>query len=74
VALGRKSWLFAGSERDGDRAAFIYTQIVTAKMNEIDARVWLADVPKRLPDMPVSRENELLPWNRKTAAQNVNAA
>jgi transposase len=74
VALGRKSWLFAGSERGGDRAAFMYTLIVTAKMNDIDPQAWLADVLKRLPDMPVSRVSELLPWNWKTAAANVKAA
>ena len=74
VALGRKSWLFAGSERGGDRAAFMYTLIVTAKINDIDPQAWLADVLKQLPDMPVSRVHELLPWNWKTAAQNVKAA
>jgi len=74
VALGRKSWLFAGSERGGDRAAFMYTLIITAKMNDIDPQAWLADVLKRLPDMPVSRVHELLPWNWKTAAENVKAA
>ena len=65
VALGRKSWLFAGSERGGQRAAFMYTLIITAKMNDIDPQAWLADVLKRLPDMPVSRIHELLPWNWK---------
>ncbi|RKZ99870.1 MAG: IS66 family transposase [Gammaproteobacteria bacterium] len=74
VALGRKSWLFAGSQRGGDRAAFMYTLIVTAKMNDIDPQAWLADVLKRLPDMPVSRVSELLPWNWKTATANVKAA
>lgn len=77
VALGRKSWLFAGSERGGDRAAFMYTLIVTAKMNNIDPQAWLADVLKRLPDMPVARVHELLPWNWKAAKQselNVKAA
>lgn len=74
VALGRKSWLFAGSERGGDRAAFMYTLIVTAKMNNIDPQAWLADVLKRLPDMPVARVHELLPWNWKTAQENVKAA
>jgi hypothetical protein len=73
VALGRKSWLFAGSKRGGDRAAFMYTLIVTAKMNDIDPQAWLADVLKRLPDMPVSRVHELLPWNWKTTAEKVKA-
>ena len=66
VALGRKSWLFAGSERGGERAAAMYTLIVTAKMNDIDPQAWLADVLARLPDMPVSRIHELLPWNWKS--------
>ncbi len=63
VALGRKSWLFAGSGRGGDRAAFMYTLIVSAKMNGIDPQAWLADVLARLPDTKVSRVPELLPWN-----------
>ena len=66
IALGRKSWLFAGSERGGDRAAFMYTLIVTANMNDIDPQAWMADVLARLPDMPASRVLELLPWNWKT--------
>ena len=66
IALGRKSWLFAGSERGDERAAAMYTLIVTAKMNDIDPQAWLADVLARLPDMPVSRIHELLPWNWKT--------
>jgi transposase len=63
VALGRKAWLFAGSERGGDRAAFMYSLIVTAKMNDIDPQAWLADSLARMPDLPVSRLPELLPWN-----------
>ena len=69
IALGRKSWLFAGSERGGDRAAFMYTLIVTAKMNDIDPQAWLADVLARLPDMPMSRVHELLPWHWKAATE-----
>ena len=63
VALGRKSWLFAGSERGGDRAAFMYSLIVTAKMNDVDPQAWLADVLARLPGTTASRVPELLPWN-----------
>ena len=63
VALGRKAWLFAGSERGGDRAAFMYTLIVTAKLNDIDPQTWLADVLARMPSMTISRLPELLPWN-----------
>ncbi len=67
IALGRKSWLFAGSDRGGDRAAVMYTLIVTAKMNNIDPQAWLADVLARIADHPARRLDELLPWNWKTA-------
>jgi len=63
VALGRKSWLFAGSERGGDRAAFMYSLIVTAKINDVDPQAWLADVLARLPGTTASRVPDLLPWN-----------
>jgi len=69
IAMGRKSWLFAGSERGGDRAAFMYTLIVTAKMNDIDPQALMADVLAQLPDMAVSRVHELLPWHCKTATE-----
>ncbi|NBB96967.1 MAG: IS66 family transposase [Alphaproteobacteria bacterium] len=65
VALGRKAWLFAGSERGGQRAAAIYTLIGTAKLNDIDPQAWLADVIARISDMPLSRLHELLPWDWK---------
>lgn len=65
IALGRKAWLFAGSPRGGDRAAFMYSLIVTAKLNDVDPQAWLADVLARLPDMQLSRLPELLPWNWK---------
>ena len=65
IALGRKAWLFTGSPRGGERAAFMYSLIVTAKMNDVDPQAWLADVLARLPDMPVSRLPELLPWKWK---------
>ncbi len=73
MALGRKAWLFAGSSRGGDRAAFMYSLIVTARMNDIDPQAWLADVLARTPEISLSRLPELLPWNwrqtdRKVAA------
>lgn len=74
VALGRKSWLFAGSERGGHRAAFMYSLIGTAKLNGIDPQAWLADVITRISDLPVSRLPELLPWNWKPARTQVKAA
>ncbi|MFD1508602.1 IS66 family transposase [Lacimonas salitolerans] len=74
IALGRKSWLFAGSERGGERAAFMYTLIVTCKMNDIDPQAWMADVLARMPDITVSRLPELLPWNWKAQQEAVKAA
>jgi hypothetical protein len=72
IALGRKSWLFAGSDRGGERAAAMYSLIVTAKLNNVDPRAWLADVIARIADHPVSRLHDLLPWNWK--AYQVNCA
>ena len=63
VALGRKAWLFCGSDRGGERAAAMYSLIVTAKLNGVDPRAWLADVLRRIADHPASRLHELLPWN-----------
>ncbi len=63
IALGRKSWLFAGSDRGGTRAAAMYRLIVTAKTNDIDPQAWLADVLARIAEHPASRLNKLLPWN-----------
>lgn len=67
IALGRKSWLFAGSDRGGTRAAAMYSLIVTAKMNDIDPQAWLADVLARIAGHPASRLDELLPWNWRPA-------
>src|ERR1700676_1335577 len=63
IALGRKSWLFAGSDRGGQRAAAMYSIIVTAKMNDVDPQAWLADVLSRIAEHPANRIDELLPWN-----------
>jgi transposase len=63
VALGRRSWLFAGSDRGGQRAAAIYSLIATAKMNDVDPQAWLADVLSRIAEHPAHRIDELLPWN-----------
>ena len=69
VALGRKAWLFAGSDRGGERAAAIYSLIVTARLNDVDPRSWLADVLRRIADQPASRLHELLPWNWRLARE-----
>ena len=71
-ALGRKAWLFAGSERGADRAAAITTLIMTAKLNDIDPLAWLSDVLARIADTPQSRVHELLPWDWK-ARQEIKA-
>jgi len=63
IALGRKSWLFAGSDRGGERAAVLYTLIQTARLNEVDPQAWLADVLARINDHSARRLDELLPWN-----------
>ena len=63
IALGRKSWLFCGSDRGGQRAAAMYSLIVTAKMNGVDPQAWLADVLARIAAHPAHRLDELLPWN-----------
>lgn len=63
IALGRKAWLFAGSDRGGDRAAFMYGLIVTAKLNDVDPQAWLADVLARISGHPVQKLDELMPWN-----------
>ena len=63
IALGRKSWLFAGSDRGGQRAAAMYSLIVTAKLNDVDPHAWLADVLARIAEHPAHKIDELLPWN-----------
>lgn len=65
-ALGRKAWLFAGSDRGAHRAAAMATLITTAKFNDVDPQAWLADVLARIAAMPQSRLTDLLPWNWRT--------
>jgi transposase len=74
IALGRKSWLFAGSDRGGQRAAVMYSLIITAKMNDVDPQAWLADVLARIAGHSVHRIDELLPWNWRSSAPASRAA
>jgi transposase len=75
IALGRKSWLFCGSDRGGQRAAAMYSLIITAKMNGVDPQAWLADVLARIAAHPVHRLDELLPWKwRKPPMRHAQAA
>ena len=68
IALGRKAWLFAGSDRGGARAAFMYGLIATAKLNDVDPQAWLADVLARIADTPATRLDDFLPWNWRPAS------
>jgi transposase len=63
VALGRKNYLFAGSDTGGERAAAIYSLIGSAKLNGLDPEAYLHDVLSRIADHPITRIEELLPWN-----------
>ena len=65
IAVGRRNWTFAGSDVGGHRAAALYTLVETCKLNDVDPRAWLADVLARLPEHPIQRLDELLPWNWK---------
>jgi transposase len=67
VALGRKNYLFAGSDTGGERAAALYSLIGTAKLNGLDPETYLRDVLSRIADHPVNRIEELLPWNLVTS-------
>ena len=63
VALGRKNFLFAGSDGGGESAAAIYSLFGTAKLNGIDPESYLRNVLSRIADHPIKRIEELLPWN-----------
>ena len=68
VALGRKIYLFAGSDAGGERAAAIYSLLGTAKLNGFDSELYLRHVLERIADHPVNRLRELLPWNLAASA------
>ena len=74
LALGRKSWLFAGSDRGGERAAVMLTLIQTAKLNDVDPQAWLADVLDRIADHKITDLAALLPWNWRRAIPIARAA
>lgn len=68
LALGRKNYLFAGSDAGGERAASIYTLVETAKLNGLDPEAYLCDVLTRIAEHPINRIDEFLPWNMAKAA------
>jgi transposase len=74
LALGRKAWLFAGSDRGAERAAIMLTLIMTARLNNVDPKAWLADVFRCIAEIPQSRLHELLPWKWKEKAESVATA
>lgn len=71
LAIGRKNWLFAGSDTGGERAAVIYTLIESAKLNGLDPQAYLRDVLARIGDHPINRVGELAPWNWTSHARTV---
>jgi transposase len=66
VALGRKNYLFAGSDAGGERAATLYSLIGRAKLNSLDPETYLRDVLSRIADHPINCIEEMLPWNVAT--------
>jgi hypothetical protein len=63
MALGRKNYMFAGSDAGGERAAAIYTLVETAKLNSLDPEAYLRQLLGRIADHPINRIADLLPWN-----------
>ena len=74
IALGRRSWLFAGSDRGGERAAVMLTLIQSCKLNNVDPQAWLADVLARIAEHKITNLAALLPWNWKSARSMAHAA
>src|ERR1700722_437910 len=72
VAVGRRNYLFAGSDRGGERAAVFYTLIGSAKLNGLDPEAYLQHVLTHIADHPINRIEELLPWNFARSLQPVN--
>lgn len=71
VVLGRKNYLFAGSDAGGERAAGIYSLIGTAKLNGLDPEAYLREVLQHIADPPINRIEELLPWSIRASPQPV---
>jgi transposase len=74
IALGRKNYLFAGSDSGGRRAAILYTLIQTAVLNGLDPEAYLRDVLARIAEHPINRIDDLLPWAWATSPRTAAAA
>jgi transposase len=74
IALGRKNWLFAGSDAGGERAAIIYSLIETCKLNGIDPEAYLRSILTRIADHSINRIADLLPWNWESIQSRAQAA
>ena len=74
IAIGRKNWLFAGSERGGRAAAIAYSLIQTCVFHDIEPFAYLADILRRLPSHQNNRVSELLPFNWKKAQSEIKTA
>lgn len=66
MALGRRNYLFFGSDRSGEAAAIIYSLLGTCKLNGVESEAWLLDVLWKISDWSSNRVHELLPWNLET--------
>ena len=73
VALGRKNYLFAGSDAGAERAAAIYSLIGAARLNDVDPEAYLREVLTRIADHPINRIEELLSWNLAASVLRTNA-
>ena len=69
MALGRKNYLFAGSDAGGERAACLYSLLGTAKLNGLDPELYLRTVLAQIADHPISQIQDLLPWNLASSLQ-----
>jgi len=74
IALGRKNWLFAGSDQGGERAAAVLSLIETAKLNGLDPEAYLRDVLTQIADQPINGIEDLLPWNLSAEADRQSVA
>ena len=73
IAIGRKNYLFAGSDAGGRRAAALYSLIESAKLNSLNPQLYIADLLARINDHPARNIDDLLPWNWKPAANRLAA-